>query len=584
MRRAACLLLPLGLLARSAVAAPPDWVEVRSPHFTVYSNAGEADARRAAQQFELARATMVKLWPWVAVEGMQNPVIFAVRDEKTLRSLGPQYWEGDHFRPASIAAHLGGRDFFAVRTDLRSSGEIGDNLFHQPFWIYASSAFGRSFPGAMPVWYQRGLAELVGNLLVQKQEIHVGRPRSGVLRLLRERGYYPMPEFLAADGDSPWVRDEVAVDAFDAQAWAVLHYLMFGDEGAHASKLDRFHQLLRGGATAERATAEALGDLQALAAGVRQHVGRKLFRYHRVLVSLEQVAGGLAARPVTAAEAALARAEFLVAMRRPAEARALATEARAADPAGPGPDEIEAALLDAAGDAAGARAALEKAVAAGSRNARAHYRLAQLSWTETPDETGLARLAQLLERAAALDPSDADPHSFLADVRLEQGRTAEALPLARRAVELEPGTTYHHVALARALWNGGQREEGIAAAHAGMRVARSAEDRERARRALDFFGRATAVAPAPADTAAASGPADAVGRRVQSLLVECARSAPEGRGTPFLVTVEVAAGGRVEAARAEPATPYSQCFQKGLAGLEVGGGEMASSFTIRIGR
>jgi tetratricopeptide (TPR) repeat protein len=581
MRRAARLLLPLGLLARSAVAAPPDWIEVRSPHFTVYSNAGEGEARRTAQQFELARATMLKLWPWVAVDRMRSPVIFAVRDEKTLRSLGPQYWEGDRFRPASLAARVGERDFFAVRTDLRGSGEIGDNPFHHPFWIYASGAFGRSFPGTMPAWYQRGLAELVSNILVQKQEIHVGRPRSGLLQLLRERGYYPMPEFLAAGGDSPWVREEGAVDAFDAQAWAVLHYLMFGDEGAHAARLDRFHQLLRSGATGERATAEALGDLQALAAGVRLHVNRKLFRYHRVQVSLAEFAGALAAKPLAAAEAALARAEFLVAMRRPVEARALAAEARAADPAGPGPHEIEAALLEAAGDEAGARAALEKAVAAGSRNARAHYRLAQLSWSPSPGEAGLARLSELLERAIALDPDDADPQSFLAEVRLEQGRTAEALPLARRAVELEGRVTYHQLALARALWHGGPREEGLAAAQAGMDVARSAQDREQARRTLDFFGRVTPVA-APTGTPAASAPDDAIGQRVQALLAECARSAPVGFGRPFRVTVEVA-GGRVASARAEPATPYSQCFQQGLAGLEVGDGQPVSSFTIQIG-
>lgn len=588
MRFFARAVIGFALVAASAAAAPPAWLEVRSPHFVVYSNASEGEARRVAVQFEQVRAAMEELWPWVAADPDQSFVIFAVRDEKTLRSLGPQYWEGDRFRPASLGAYLDGREFVALRTDLRTSDEIGDNPFRFAFWSYASRAFGRSFPHPLPTWYHRGLAELVANTLVQKQEIHVGRPRSGLLQLLRERGYYPMAEFLAAGSDSPWVRGEGAVDMFDAQAWAVLHYLMFGDEGAQARKLDRFTELLRSGATTERAMAEAIGDVRALTVGVRQHVDRKLFQYRRVLVAIEGVSGRLASRPLAAAEAALVRAEFLVAMQRPVEARALAAEARAADPASPGPDEIEAALLDAAGDEAGAKAALEKAVAAGSRRARTHYRLAQRSWATTADEALLAQVASLLERSIVLDPTDPDSHSFLAEVRVQQRRSADALPLARRAVELEPGRTYHHVALARALWGDGKAAEAVAAAQAGMDVARSAQDRERARRMLDFFGRASVAAAAatPASTAAGAAegtPDPGVSSRIQALLTACGRKAPDGRSTPFKVTVDVAPGGRVERARVEPATPHAQCVQAGLLGLEVGSGEARSTFTIQVG-
>jgi hypothetical protein len=46
--------LTFGLMfwAASARAAPPPWLEVKSPHFTVVTNASEKTGRRLAWEFE----------------------------------------------------------------------------------------------------------------------------------------------------------------------------------------------------------------------------------------------------------------------------------------------------------------------------------------------------------------------------------------------------------------------------------------------------------------------------------------------------------------------------------------------------
>jgi len=54
LTRRITLALVLLLLPISALAAD-NWVEVRSPHFTVQSNAGEKEARKVADQFEPIR-------------------------------------------------------------------------------------------------------------------------------------------------------------------------------------------------------------------------------------------------------------------------------------------------------------------------------------------------------------------------------------------------------------------------------------------------------------------------------------------------------------------------------------------------
>src|SRR5689334_13978332 len=81
-------------LAHAAAAAPAPWVEVKSAHFTVVTDAGEKSGRRTAWQFEQIRSALVQVWPWAKIDTGRPFLIFAARDESTLRTLAPQYWEG----------------------------------------------------------------------------------------------------------------------------------------------------------------------------------------------------------------------------------------------------------------------------------------------------------------------------------------------------------------------------------------------------------------------------------------------------------------------------------------------------------
>jgi TPR repeat protein len=63
-----------GTLARSA---PRTWIEVKSPNFTVVSDADEGSARGVAWQFEQARAAFTRLWSWARPRGGRPFVVFA---------------------------------------------------------------------------------------------------------------------------------------------------------------------------------------------------------------------------------------------------------------------------------------------------------------------------------------------------------------------------------------------------------------------------------------------------------------------------------------------------------------------------
>jgi len=485
------------LQASTVAAAPAPWFELRSQHFTIVSNSGEKEARRTAWQFEQVRQALQVIWPWAVVDGGQPVTVFAVRDENTLKSLAPQYWEGKRFRPTSFWVGDSDRTYIALRTDLPEPSDAGENPYQTAYWCYVSAVFHRSTPGKVPEWYARGVSDVLSNTIVRDKELHVGRLMNDRLSRVREGSFIPLEEFLAVERGSKYLTQESESWQFGSQSWAFVHYLMFGEQGKHLGRVNRFNALLAGGTDGEAALKEAFGpDMGPYYTGMREYTGRQVFQYGRIPVALDVKAEGFTSRALSPAEGAQQRAQLLVAMGRPVEARAEALAAAGADAASPVPAEIEGALFDREGKADEARAAYEKAVSLSSKRARAYYRLAQL--IRPPSDVDRAtneKIASLLEKAIELEPAGANALSYLADVQTDLGKPEGAVDLATRAVKLEPNVTYHRLALARALWNAKRSDDAMAIAKSALTVADSDAERASAQKLIDFLARSPRPAP-----------------------------------------------------------------------------------------
>jgi tetratricopeptide (TPR) repeat protein len=510
--RAFVIALAWSFAASSRTAAAPAWIEVKSPHFTAVSDAGEGAARRTLWQFEQIRAALVKVWPWARVDSGSPYLIFAVRDENSLKTLGPQYWEGKRFRPVSFGATGRDRRYIAVRTDLREPDEADENPYQSVYWSYVSSVLGHSFPRPLPLWYSRGVSELWSNTRVREKEIQVGRLLHADVERVRRGGLIPPEVFLSADRKSRWVTRESDVTLFDAQACVFVHYLIFGESGAHAAKFNRFSQLLMNGAAADVAVREALGDVTVSFDKVYAHVSQQVLPFARVAVVLDLDVRKFATRALSVPEAALVKAEELVAMERSIEARALAAEATGADPQAPGPFEIEAQLLDREGQSDNAREAYAKAAERRSSRAFVYYRLAQLEWKAGFDEARIKQQLHNLQRAHELDPNDANTLSFLADTLSALGREQEALPLAKQAVEKDPASSYHRLTLARVARDLGAVDDAVTVAQMAVTAADDDAERQRAQEFLDSLVRLKSR-PNPASAAPALAAAAVVSAR-----------------------------------------------------------------------
>lgn len=504
MKRFATVLVAMALGVSPATAAPAPWLKIKSQHFTVVTNAGEKSGRRAAWQMEQIRQALKLIWPWANIDGGQSITIFAVRDEATLKTLGPQYWEGKRFRPTSFWATGSDRQYIALRTDLAEPSDEGDNPYQTAYWNYVSLVFHRSLPPGTPQWYSRGVTEVLSNTIVREKEIHVGRLMDHHLRRMREQPHIPLAEFLGVTRGSKYLTREAEAWQFEAQAWVFVHYLMFGNRGQHSGRVNRFNNLLLQGVAPDIAQKEAFGpDMTPYFLGMRDYLSKSIFQYSRIPTALDLKPEGFASRPLSPADSAVERSYLLAAMGRPVESRTALTEGAKAEPAHPGLFEVEGLLLDREQKPAEALAAFSKAVELGSRRAQVFYRLAQL--TRPPsgaDGPTNEKIAALLEKALVLEPQFARAMSYLADIKSDLGQPEAAVDLALKAVKLEPDSMYHRLALARALWNADQADEAVAAAQSALRAAETDEERGYAQRFLDFAAQATRpTAPASPATA-----------------------------------------------------------------------------------
>jgi len=481
-----------GLLSLPAWAPAEDrpLIEVRTPRFTIVSQSGEKAARDLGWQLEQVHSVFSRAYPWAKLESGRPFIVLAVRNEKTVRELSPQFWERWQMRPTAAFVSDSGQDFVAIRTDIAGGGDAGENAYSTAYEGYVSIVLNASFPGRLPFWFHHGLQNFFGNTLVREKDVHIGRLVKRHLERLNQGSRYSLAELMAIDRDSPSFRQEADRQVFEAQAWLFVHFLFFGEDGGLQPKLNRYADLLRAGRAGPDAFREAFGDLEPLEKGLSLYLSRRLYRYTQLNLDVNVDRASFAVRPVGEAEAQALRAAFLSAMREPIPAaRALAESALKADPKQPIAHEVMGLIADDEKKRDEARDAFGRAVDNGSLSFWAHYRLAQLLWKRDADRPTLERIAKALEKSAELNPDYAWALSFLGDTRVALDDAAGALEPARKAVALAPGESYHRRTLARVLSAAGQLDAAQQEAGRALALAKEEDDKGEARELLAWIAR-----------------------------------------------------------------------------------------------
>lgn len=431
-------LLLLAAAGRSLAAAPAQqrWVEVRSPHFVAFSDAGEAEARRTLEAFEAMRNVFNALLPGLKVDLHKPIVVIVAKNEVTMRRFVPDQFSGkDPKRPSGLYLQGRERDYAIVRLDVNHQ----DN---QPFAVmfheYTHAIVHNNF-ASLPTWFDEGVAEFYGSTEIRSSHVYLGRLPNHHLATLRQ-GRMPLEDLFRVTHDSPAYTEGSKTGVFYAQSWALVHFLFMDEEAQKVGLLKAYLRAYEGQADSLEAARQGFGDLRQLEERLARYTARLTFRYLDAPLKIALSDKDFAVRPAPTAEALVVQSEFLAQSGKGAAAQAALEEAKALAPELPA---VQAGLGLAAArkaDWAEARRALLAARVAGSRDFRVPLHLAELGLQGSlVPAASQEELVGWLEEARQLEPEFPGIHLGLCRALAKDPRHAErAVQAGMTAVSLAP--------------------------------------------------------------------------------------------------------------------------------------------------
>lgn len=457
----------LALFCCLASAAPassssdsPGWTLVRTDHFELYSQSGEASARAALTWFEQLRA-FAEQQAGLNISARPPVRVIAFRSLADSRPY--------QLRPTSKAYYIGteGRDYIVMSGIDSSEFPIAAHEYEHLIRYVAGLR--------LPPWLDEGLADFFSTVRIQENDCTLGGDLPSRSQLLRRVPWMPLRQLLTLPSDSPLRDDRDQSALFYAESWALTQMLILSPEYG-----PRFQSLIE-------ALASGTPSPEALPAVFRKPLDAIEGDMHAsVRISFPPlVLPGIPARNLAVQVSILSpfasrslMADLLLAGGQLDRAESLYRNLAGEAPADP---DISAALGTIAlrkGHRETARKEWKRAIDLGITDAGLCYRYVAIAQDAgvPPNE-----LRTALERAIALKPDFDDARFNLALLESNAGRYDSAVTQLRAMRHINPARSYAYwSALAYALTQLDKREEAISAARQAMQHAANAAERANA--------------------------------------------------------------------------------------------------------
>ncbi len=235
------------------------WILVRSPHFAVYSEARERQARLLAGWLEQLNA----VWARNPIPG----VVTKVPGGRAIRVIEfASASEYDAYRPrtSADAFFLGGDagDYIVLpppESDAKecrlAAHEYGHLILH---------ATGARWPS----WFAEGFADVLSTGQITSDGVRLGGDFPERAQALRRREPLPVPELLTLSEDAPIRAERDRAEVFYAESWALVDMLAFSP--SYKAQFGRLWNSLLAGATGSDALTTTYGkNLSGIARDLR---------------------------------------------------------------------------------------------------------------------------------------------------------------------------------------------------------------------------------------------------------------------------------------------------------------------------
>ncbi len=456
----------------SCFAREATWIEVRSPHFTVISDASPKQARRTARVLEQFRSLIQTAMPKLKVDASAPLIACVLRDEKGFKALLPEDMLGKGAAmPGGLFTASPEKSFVLLMADTPL-----DQGYHAIYHEYVHQIMRLNFP-ELPLWLSEGFAEFFGNANISDGTSDLGIATPNLLLTLENSMMIPLETLLSVANDSPYYRQEGKVEVFYAQSWALTHYFMLGDKNAHTRQLMQFLDLLRQDVPEEEAIKRAFGDLKILEKNLSRYTRSMAFYHYRVAAKLDVKEDQYSIRTLSPAESLALRGEILVHVGRLDEAKAMLRQSLELDSRSAIANEAMGLLYNRLQDSALAEKYFTAAAELDSKSYLAQYFAAQAAF-----ERGESKLIEgYLRKALTINPDFAPACRILSEhLTMQRDKLPEALELARKAASLEPANLSHRIHAGYVLLAMGNEDEASTLAERILAIAKSDRDRNQA--------------------------------------------------------------------------------------------------------
>lgn len=440
-----------------ALAAEPQWVEVRSPNFSVITDAGERRGRDAALRFEQMRSAFGALMTKATVNIPVPLQIVAFRNTKEMRQVAPLF----HGKPTQLAGLFqGGSDRSFIMLDMSV-----DNPWTTVFHEYAHQLMNGNMQLEFDPWFEEGFAEYFSSIEVDGKEAHIGKvPRNDYL-ILQQVGTMKVANlFKVVQYSETYNESGNDRTTFYVQSGMLVHYIydnqLLGKVGSY------FELKKQKNASVEDAIQQAFGmSASQLDKALRDYLIAGRSRYYSIPAPAQISEKTYTVRPMTSADAAAVLADIHL---------------HSPDYRDKSIDEFQAILKSDPNNAAACRglgyAYLQKqdftqateffkrASAQDSKDPRVHYYNALLMTRESGfgSKVDLPTLTKELETSIGLDPNFADSYALLAFAQSTSGDHAKALETMQKAITIDPRNENYRFNLANIYLANRQPEKAIA--------------------------------------------------------------------------------------------------------------------------
>jgi tetratricopeptide (TPR) repeat protein len=457
------------------VAAPvwardngPTWIEVRTDHFLVVTDAGESEGRHVLDQFERMRWVYQKIFPRTNVDLVSPIVVIAVRNKKDFALLEPREYLGKgKLDIAGYFLRAPEKNYIAMRLDVE-----GEHPYSTVYHEYTHLQLGTD---GMPLWLNEGLAEFFQNTEFKDKEVLLGEPSPDDLDYLRQSKLIPLDTLFRVDADSPYYHEEQKGSVFYAQSWALTHYLFTLDFNDKVDRIGNYLQLVNQHVDPVTAAQQAFGDLKKLQSTLDSYTNRMMYNELKLSSAAAPIdPKTVNVKPISGPQADAFRADLLAYDGRSADAHTLLDAILKTEPNNVLAHETLGYIAFRNNHRDEAKKWYAQAVALDSHSYLAQYYFGALSLL---DGTTNPAVEASLRSAIQLNPRFAPAYDALASL---YGRRRENLDeahmLSLSAVQLEPGNLNYRLDAANLLMEMQRYDDSVRVLELAKAMAKTPED------------------------------------------------------------------------------------------------------------